>query len=225
MKILVLNGSPRGQKSNTHVIAQAFMEGALGAGAEVENVFLMEKDIKHCRGCFSCWFQTPGKCIHKDDMEELLGKVLDSDIVCYGTPVYSWNMTASLKNFIDRQIPLLNPNVKEDNGNFDMDHQSKTMPKVVMIANAGFPGDHNFETMKQLVKSGKPVLEIYRNCGMLLQTRDEGLQTKVKRYLDVVKKAGYQMVANGEVSEEVSQSLNMELLPVQGYIEYISKGK
>lgn len=223
MKISVWNGSPKGQKSNTHVIAQAFMEGALDAGAEVENVFLIEKGIKHCSGCFSCWFRTPGKCVHKDDMQELLETVMDSDIVCYATPVYSWNMTACLKNFIDRQIPLLNPSIQEDHGNYDMKHQSMTMPKVVVLANAGFPGDHNFETLRQVVKSGNPILEIYRNCGMLLQTKEPVFKEKVNQYLEFVRQAGYQIARGERVSDDVVDGLKMELLPVEAYIEYISK--
>ena len=92
------------------------------------------------------------------------------------------------------------------------------------MANAGFPGDNNFETMKQVVKSGSPILEIYRNCGMLLRTKDEAIQKKAKTYLDFVKKAGSQMVVDGKITSEVSTGLNMEVLPVQEYIEYISKG-
>ena len=46
MKISIFNGSPRGIKSNTNVLATAFKEGAESSGAEVKNYFLIEKDIK-----------------------------------------------------------------------------------------------------------------------------------------------------------------------------------
>ena len=72
MKVLAINGSPRGQFGNTEVLLKPFLEGCAEAGAEIETIYLKDKEIKHCIGCFTCWTKTPGKCIHKDDMEELL---------------------------------------------------------------------------------------------------------------------------------------------------------
>jgi hypothetical protein len=79
MKVTVFNGSPRGRNSNTHRIVEPLLEGAREAGAETEEVFLVERDIKHCRGCFGCWGKTPGKCVINDEMPGLMDLYLESD--------------------------------------------------------------------------------------------------------------------------------------------------
>ena len=43
MKILAINGSPRGKKSNTDRILQPFLEGAREAGADTETIYLKGK--------------------------------------------------------------------------------------------------------------------------------------------------------------------------------------
>ncbi len=90
-----------------------------------------------------------------------------------------------------------------------------------MISNCGFPGEHNFETLKAVMAPCNPVLEIYRNCGKLLKSKDAAVQTVVQQYLNVVKQAGYEMAIREAVSAETKNSLDMELMSVQNYIQYL----
>lgn len=224
MKITVFNGSPRGQASNTHVMVEALLEGAASAGAVTQEIYLKEKHINHCQGCFACWHQTPGVCIHEDDMKALMDLYLSSDIVCFATPVYLWNMTAYLKNFLDRLIPIKRHNVIETQGHYTMEN-AINLPKVVVMANAGFPGDHNFETLRQVVKTGEPILEIYRNCGMLLKTQDPEVKKTVDAYLSVLKETGRQLTIKGSLDQTNIKALEMPLMTTEEYMAYISQGR
>ena len=223
MKITVFNGSPKGKNSNTHVMTSAFLQGAERAGAETETIFLIEKQIEHCKGCFCCWFQTPGKCIYQDDMAGLLKLYQMSDIVCYATPIYLWNMTACLKQFLDRTIPLKCPTVIQYTDRCDMADSMKR-PETIIFSNAGFPGENNFSILHESVKPANPILEIYRSCGMLLRSKKDEVQKKVTEYFAFVEQAGYEMVRDGKISKETKAGLEMELMPTQEYLSYIMKG-
>ncbi|TGE37516.1 flavodoxin family protein [Desulfosporosinus fructosivorans] len=221
MKFIVFNGSPAAAGSNTNVIAQAFLSGAKRAGAETENIFVIEKNIGHCKGCFSCWFKTPGKCVLQDDMQGLIEQYNSADVVCFASPVYTWNMTAALKNFADRLAPLKSPLIVNRNDNFDLaDAVSKTQ-QFIVISNCGFPGNNNFETMKVVFASCNPVLEIYRNCGKLLQSKDEKIKRDVDDYLKAVEQAGYEMATQNNISEETEAGLQKELMSIPEYVKYI----
>lgn len=206
------------------MIAEAFLAGAKRAGADTQNVFLIEKDIHHCTGCFSCWFKTPGKCIFQDDMTALLERYKSSDLVCFATPVYLWNMTACLKNFLDRLIPTKNPNVVQGQDGFDMETNLHKMPDVVAIANSGFPGGQNFDIMHAVMRPANPVLEIYRNNGMLLRMERAEVKPVVQAYLDFVKEAGF-LLASGQLpTEAVVEGLNAPMLSDEAYLRIISGG-
>lgn len=224
MKFIIFNGSPAGKDSSTHVIGQAFLSGAQRAGAETETVFLAEKNLSYCRGCFACWFQTPGTCVMRDDMDELLVKYREADVVCFATPVFTWNMTANLKTFVDRLAPLKAPQIVQQEENFDLADSAPRTQQFVVISNCGFPGEHNFETLKQVMASCSPVLEIYRNCGKLLKSTDPKIQRVVAKYLAAVEQAGYEMAGEGAVSSQTRTKLDMELMPVQDYIRYLGMG-
>jgi multimeric flavodoxin WrbA len=221
MKFIVFNGSPAGANSNTNVIAEAFLNGANRAGADTENVFLIDKNIGHCKGCFACWFKTPGKCVMQDDMTELLDKYNAADVVCFASPVYTWNVTAALKNFADRLVPLKRPLIVNSGENFDLADSKPKTQQFVVISNCGFPGNNNFETMKVVFASCNPVLEIYRNCGKLLKSKDEKIKAIVNEYLRGVKQAGYEMATLNCVSDETKSKLEMQLMSIPDYVKYI----
>ena len=99
MQILGIVGSPRWQ-GNTHILVSKILDGAKDAGATVELLFLGGMTIRECDGCHACW---KGKgCSKNDDMSELYEKIIASDALVFGTPVYWYGPTALLKGFVDR---------------------------------------------------------------------------------------------------------------------------
>ena len=116
MKVLVLNGSPKGEKSNTLNITKAFLDG-FSADTEVEYITVKKETIKPCMGCFSCWSRTPGKCVIKDDMQKIYEKINSADIIIESFPLYFFGMPSQMKALTDRCLPYMLPysgNVAED---------------------------------------------------------------------------------------------------------------
>jgi multimeric flavodoxin WrbA len=99
--ILGVVGSPR-KRGNTHTLVSRILEGAAAEGAAAETLFLGDLDIRECDGCHICW--KGRQCSKKDDMNKIYPKIIQSDIIVFGTPVYWYGPTALMKCFIDRFV-------------------------------------------------------------------------------------------------------------------------
>lgn len=100
-KVLILSGSPR-KGGNSDLLCDEFMKGALESGNEVEKIRVSEKNIGYCRACYAC--RDIGKCVIKDDMEIVLEKMIDCDVMVLASPVYFYSIDAQLKAVIDRTV-------------------------------------------------------------------------------------------------------------------------
>jgi multimeric flavodoxin WrbA len=103
MKILGLSFSPR-EQGNTELLLDAVLNGARQLKAETELYRVVEKNIRPCDACGSCF--KSGECPIQDDMQELYVKMIEADGIIFGTPVYFYNITAQGKIAIDRTIAL-----------------------------------------------------------------------------------------------------------------------
>lgn len=102
MKILAIIGSPKG-KGNSYRVTKE-VEGRMKEIEDVsfEYIFLKDVDLQMCRGCFSCVVKGENFCPIKDARAEIEDKMLKADGVILVTPCYCQNVSALLKNFIDR---------------------------------------------------------------------------------------------------------------------------
>jgi multimeric flavodoxin WrbA len=100
LKILGINGSPRGEKSQTRRLVMVVLEGARKTGADVTFIDICSLDINYCTACGVCYAK--GECINDDAFTILNEKMLEADGIVLGSPVYINTVTAQLKTLLDR---------------------------------------------------------------------------------------------------------------------------
>ena len=100
--VLVISASPR-KGGNSDTLCDEFIRGAQESGNHAEKIFLSSKNIQYCIGCGVC--NTTHKCVQKDEMAEILDKMVDADVIVLATPVYFYTMDAQMKTLIDRTVP------------------------------------------------------------------------------------------------------------------------
>lgn len=101
-KVLILSGSPR-KEGNSDILCDRFAQGAAEAGNSVEKIRVADKKISPCRACYYCRVHD-GECVIKDDMAEVLRKMIDADVIVLSSPVYFYSIDAQLKAVIDRTV-------------------------------------------------------------------------------------------------------------------------
>jgi multimeric flavodoxin WrbA len=100
-RILGVVGSPR-RNGNTHILVSKILEGAEAEGAIGDILFRNDLHVRECDGCHTCWNGKP--CSKNDDMNTLYPKLVESDTIIFGTPIYWYGPTALMKGFIDRFV-------------------------------------------------------------------------------------------------------------------------
>ena len=222
MKILAINGSPKGKRSNTWRLTCAFLEGINiqeengGTQApEIETLNIGSLNLKPCLGCFSCWNKTPGECCIHDDMQGVIDKILWADVVVWSFPLYYFGLPGQLKTLIDRQLPMSLPFMcteTESGGHpsrYDMSGK-----RTVVISTCGFyTAQGNYDCVTNLYdrlcgKGGYTAIF----CGQGELFRVKELSERTDEYLSWVKKAG-QEFASGGISGETRGKLDRNLFP------------
>lgn len=108
-KVVIISTSIR-TNSNSEAMAKSFAEGAVTAGNQVDFISLKDKKIDFCKGCLAC--QYTGNCVIKDDVADIMDKVLVADVVVWATPIYYYEMSGQMKTLIDRLNPMYEKDYK-----------------------------------------------------------------------------------------------------------------
>jgi multimeric flavodoxin WrbA len=111
LKTIVINGSPKGEGSNTVKLTRAFLSG-LGE-ADARFYHLADMEVRPCRGCYACWKTTPGECAVRDGAKDVIEALRGAELVIWSFPLYYFSVPGLLKNLMDRQLPNLLPFMAE----------------------------------------------------------------------------------------------------------------
>jgi len=103
MKLVAIQGSPRGMIGHTGTLLNTFLDAAKQAGAETELFLLNDKTISPCNGCIEIC-HTKGKCFREDDFEKMENAMLEADGIILASPNYTLSVTAHMKAFLDRCV-------------------------------------------------------------------------------------------------------------------------
>ncbi|MFQ5842883.1 MAG: flavodoxin family protein [Thermodesulfobacteriota bacterium] len=193
-----------------------------------EVVFLQEKRIGECIGCFTCWIKTPGTCVQKDDMAELVEKLKRTDLMILATPVYVDGMTGQCKHFLDRLLPLLDPHYEIRDGYFRHVVKEKFCDKIFLVSVCAFHEMDNFDALVLHVKRAARNLkmdyvgEILRPAVYSLDMK-KGRSDAIGGVMEAVQKAGKELVENGIVSEKTCQEAAGKIVSREAYLRTLNR--
>ena len=226
MKILVLNGSPKGDKSDTMHMTRAFLAGMDQVSEnEVRIIHASRKHIEYCTGCLSC-MRNGGTCVHHDDMPEILEEILDSDVLLLSFPLYCYGMPAPLKALIDRTLPLSSIAMRKVGDHYEhIGQRDFSKLRYVMISGCGFPnGRNNFEPaviqFRRMFREDSTVITV-PEAPMFNVPEAKSV---TEPFLEKVRQAGREYAESGAVSEGTMAALAEPMIPEETYAQIVNAG-
>lgn len=224
-RVLVINGSPKGNNSNTMQLTNAVLEGIRKADelVNIEQLNVCDMDIKHCVGCMSCWGKTPGKCVINDCMQAVHESFRKADIVILSFPLYFFGMPGAMKVFVDRLMPLMETyrgavrNIGNDAFHeFRFDTEDK---RFVVISSCGY--GRTEEIYDSLTKEmnfifgGGRYYPLY--CPQSEMLAIEQLKPQINVYLERYRRIGELLGKGEQISKEDIQAVSEPILPQRAF--------
>ena len=226
MKILVFNGSPKKDQSDTMCITRAFLEGMKEvAPQDIKTIHVIDSHIEYCTGCFSC-MKNGGKCIHNDDMRSILEEILKSDLLVFSFPLYCYGMPAPLKALLDRTLPLSSMAMHKVGDRYEHVGQADfSRLHYLMICGCGFPNSqHNFEPAVAQFKLCFP-------CNHTIITIPESpmfnapeATVVTEPRLRLVRQSGKQYAETGEIDTALLAEISTPMIPEEQYAAIVNGG-
>lgn len=225
VKMIAINGSPRGGKGNTQWILDAFLQGAQEAGCETELFFTNDLEIKPCDcGMMYCWYHEPGACCNQDDMQILYPKIRQAETLVLATPIYI-PLPGAMQNLVNRLCPLIRPELAFREGRSRaIVRDGSLLKRFVLVSTGGWWEKANFEVVEAIVRelAENSSLEyggsVIRPHAFLM--KEDGILTEAGQdVLDAAREAGRQLIDNGRIQPEVLDAVSEPLIQMEDLID------
>ena len=103
MKVVLFNGSPRGEKGVTAQSLSIVKEELEAAGIETESIWIGMDKIQGCIACYRCVENKDKRCsVKTDKMNEYIEKMIEADGIILGSPTYFADTSTRMKALIER---------------------------------------------------------------------------------------------------------------------------
>lgn len=181
MKVLGIYGSPR-KKGNSAILLDKALEGAESAGAEITKIYARDLKMVGCIECGGC--DKTGKCVVKDDMQDMYPLLESADAIILATPIFFYTVTAYAKALIDRcQAPWRKRMLTKNK------EQRKTYEggKGYLIAAAATSGEKIFDGASLVAKYFYDALDMSYEGGVFVRKVDK--KGAIMEYPEFLKEA------------------------------------
>jgi multimeric flavodoxin WrbA len=181
MKVLAILGSPR--KNGTGSLVAREIEKRLHAKGDIEFevLHLANVDLRSCRGCFNCIKLGEDRCPLRMDLVPIEQRIEGADGLILVSPGYVQNVSALMKNFIDRMAYT--------------NHRPRFFGKKVMIvANGGAGLDKTLDALRIAIGGPEVVSELaymqlpWPTRPQAITKRMRALDREVSRFYDALVK-------------------------------------
>lgn len=226
MKILILNGSPKGDRSDCMHLTRAFLAGMDSVSKqEVHTLHVIDRHIEYCKGCLTC-MRNGGNCVIEDDMKDILEEILTSDLLVFSFPLYGFGMPAPLKALLDRTLPLGKMDMRKVGERYEHVEQADfSHLRYVMLCGCGFPNAKgNFEGVLQQwrLMFGSDALAITVPEAPMFNAPEAAGVTGP--FLELVRQAGREYAQSGFVTPETMGKLSVPIIPDEVYASIVNGG-
>jgi len=218
-KVVVVNGSAKMEQGNTARVLAPFLEGMKEAAASVELFYAKRLNVRPCTGEFYCWNEKPGQCYIEDDMQMLYPKLREADLLVLATPVYI-PLPGEMQNLINRLCPLLEPILEFRDGRTRARfHHDVGIRKIVLVSTCGWWEMGNFGTVLRIVEELAKDANVefagavLRPHAYLMIEKTE----KTKRVVEALRRAGYELVKEGQMSRSLLEVISQPLISEEEY--------